>query len=116
MTLREFYGRIDGNADEVIYRIGDEDSAKDILMMFPDDESFEQLQQSLGAHDYKTAFRAAHTLKGLSLSLDLRPLSAPAVELTEQLRGGSPDPERTEELYSAVKDAVEEIDGLIGQM
>lgn len=116
MTLREFYGMIDGNADEVIYRIGDEESAKDILKMFPDDDSFIELRQSLGVQDYKTAFRAAHTLKGLSLSLDLRPLSTPAVELTEQLRGGNPDPEKTERLYDEVRQAVEQIDGLIGQM
>lgn len=43
--------------------------------------------------DYQAAFRAAHTLKGICLNLELLPLSEISVNLTDILRNYTPDRE-----------------------
>ena len=56
---------------------------------FPSDPSFGQLKAAMAAGDVKEAFRAAHTLKGVSLNLGFDNLSPSAVALTEILRTGT---------------------------
>ena len=50
----------------------------------------------------ETAFRAAHTLKGICLNLGFDNLFAPSQELTEKLRGATTI-EGTDELFAAVE-------------
>lgn len=80
------------NADynDVKSRLSSEKLVQKILIMFLSDGSFASLEKALAQGDWETAFRAAHTLKGIALNLSLTPVIAPAVSLTDDLRGGAP--------------------------
>ena len=64
--------------------------------------SFGQLETALADKDAETAFRAAHTLKGICLNLGFDNLFAPSQELTEKLRGATTI-EGADELFAAVE-------------
>ncbi|MBP5291233.1 MAG: Hpt domain-containing protein [Lachnospiraceae bacterium] len=57
-----------------------------LVNMAVKDPSYPLLKESLAAGDLKTAFDAAHSLKGLLGNLGLSPLYDAASELTELLR------------------------------
>ena len=88
MTLPDFYAGFHSSLDAVLQRIPSEAMIWRFLKMYPQDESFPQLLQAAEKRDWNTAFRAAHTLKGLSATLGLERLSIAAAALTEQTRGG----------------------------
>jgi HPt (histidine-containing phosphotransfer) domain-containing protein len=88
MTLREFYVKTNADYDAVIRRLMNETMVLKYLNKFQNDGYFTELQQSVCRQDYETAYRCAHTLKGLCLSLGLETMRKPVVELTEELRAG----------------------------
>lgn len=57
------------------------------LLKFKDDQNFVLLRNSIERKDYEEAFKAAHTLKGVSANLGLTPICDSASKLTELLRG-----------------------------
>lgn len=57
------------------------------LLKFKDDQNFVLLRNSIEQKDYEEAFKAAHTLKGVSANLGLTPICDSASKLTELLRG-----------------------------
>lgn len=57
-----------------------------LVNMAIDDSNFTRLADSIAAGDLKTAFEAAHALKGVSANLSLTPICSPVSELTELLR------------------------------
>ena len=57
--------------------------------MFPADKSLSELNKAINDGDYKAAFIAAHTLKGVSLNLGLTPISEISSDITEILRSGN---------------------------
>ena len=63
---------------------------KDIYLRLVDmglnDTNFEKLSAAVNAGDKKTAFEAAHALKGVMGNLSLTPLFTIASEMTERLR------------------------------
>ena len=61
------------------------------LLKFLDDPSFQNLKDALDSKDVETAFRAAHTLKGVCLNLGFDNLYPSSKDLTELLRAGSMD-------------------------
>jgi len=79
-----------GSYDGVMHRLANEDRVRRFLGMFLRDETFRELEAAMGAQDWETAFRAAHTLKGITMNMNLDRLAASASELTEDLRGGAP--------------------------
>ena len=88
MTLEEFYCIAGGSAAETAPRLGGADATRRFLRLFPLDDSFPQLSEALGRGDVQTAFRAAHTLKGVAANLGLERLRALASDMTEYLRRG----------------------------
>ncbi|MCI8511373.1 MAG: Hpt domain-containing protein [Lachnospiraceae bacterium] len=58
------------------------------LLRFPADPNFESLRDALAAGDTETAFRAAHTLKGVAGNLGLDRFYESVSKLTEVLRAG----------------------------
>lgn len=100
MTLREFYAKTNADYDAVIRRLINETLVLKYLNKFLHDENFMQLQQAAAQQDYETAFRCAHTLKGLCLSLGLETLGEPVTALTEELRAGRT--EHTEQYIAAI--------------
>lgn len=102
MTIRECYKAIECDFDEVLKRLVSETLVKKFALKFLNDPSFGQLKTALEEKDAETAFRAAHTLKGVCLNLGFTNLFPPSQELTEKLRGAD-DVDGTEELFAAVE-------------
>lgn len=59
-----------------------------ILKKFMEDKSYGELKTSWEDGDYEAAFRAAHTLKGVSANLGLGAIREISSAITEQLRPG----------------------------
>ena len=89
MTLSEFYSSLDESLDEVLERLRMESRVAKYLKLFLSDPSFTELKEAFAGNDAQTAFRAAHTLKGVAANLGLNKLSASSSELTEDLRPGA---------------------------
>lgn len=102
MTLQECYAQLGGGYDEVMGRLRSEERVVKFLGLFQADESFRSLAAAMAASDWPTAFRAAHSLKGVALNLALTDLARSASELTECLRPGTPAQEPGP-LYAAVE-------------
>ena len=94
--LKQFYAAVGVDADEVLSRLGGQPAlVLHFLEKFREDGSFRTLCASLDSGDTETAFRAAHTLKGISANLGLQSLFVKASEVTELLRGGAADEAKT---------------------
>ena len=86
MTVRECYEELGSDFDKVLSRLVSEALVKKFVLKFLDDPSFGQLETALADKDAETAFRAAHTLKGVCLNLGFDELFEVSAELTEKLR------------------------------
>ena len=67
MTLVEFYEKINGDYDDVIFRFRDEARIMRFAKIFLRDKNFNQLQNAIENRDWSAAFRASHTIKGMAL-------------------------------------------------
>lgn len=118
MTLEDFYGAIGGSYETVKKHLQRDTLIQRLVMKFPADKSFEKLKEALEDKAYEDAFRASHTLKGVSLNLSFANLSKSATELTESLRNHSSRPVDEavcQKLFSQVaKDYQEVMDGIQG--
>lgn len=90
MDLKELYDQIGGNYQETISRLPSEPMVKKFVLKYPADPTYAQLQAAIAQKDWETAFRAAHTLKGVAQNLGFDRLYTAVFALTEQLRGGKP--------------------------
>ncbi len=90
LTLSQFYEQTGGNTYDTINRLGlSEEMLITFLKKFLNDESFTNLEISLNAKDNETAFRMAHTLKGITANLGLQNLFEKSSVITEFLRGNA---------------------------
>lgn len=85
MTVKEAYEQLGGNYEDMRYRV-DEKMLLRLIGMLLRDPNYADLCTALEQDDYDTAFRGAHTLKGVALNMGLTPLAAKASALTETLR------------------------------
>ncbi|MGN0547321.1 MAG: Hpt domain-containing protein [Acutalibacteraceae bacterium] len=88
MTLSELYEALGGDYNDVLERLDDPETVEHFLIAFSADPSYSQLMHSLSGNDIQSAFRAAHTLKGVSLSLGLKRLGNVSGAVCENLRAG----------------------------
>lgn len=86
MTLEECYKMLDGDYEGVIGRLRQENRVKKFALKFLNDPSYDALMKSLASLDYKEAFRAAHTIKGVCQNLGFQKLYESSHILTEALR------------------------------
>ena len=89
MTIQECYQKLDGDFEQAEKRLSSEALIRRFLTKFLDDGSFSQLCIAMEEGDRDKAFRAAHTLKGVSGNLSLSRLYLSVSQLTEVLRYGS---------------------------
>ena len=75
------------------------------------DGNFEKLDRALADKDVKSAFEAAHALKGAVGNLGLTPLFTPLSEITEKLRGAK-EPVELNGLDVQYKEALERLKAL----
>lgn len=85
MTMEEFYRTVGGSYADTLSRLPSEAMICRFLRKFPEDPAYAELEQTCDAGG-ETAFRAAHTLKGVAQNLGFSRLAQSASALTEQLR------------------------------
>lgn len=118
MDICDFYTELGADYGNVLRRLGNEARIRKYLNKFSADESFAELISGLSKKNYGDAFRAAHTLKGICLNLELIPLSELSIQLTELLRDYDPAADgkidetlsKTTEVYRSI---VSKIDSLV---
>lgn len=86
MTLQECYAALGGDYAEVLGRLYSEALVQKFVGKFLADQSFQLLSDSLKAGAFEDAFRAAHTLKGVTQNLSFTKLYQSSHEITEALR------------------------------
>ena len=86
MTLQECYAALEGDYQEVLGRLYSEALVRKFVGKFLSDQSFQLLEGAMGKKDYEEAFRAAHTLKGVTQNLSFTKLYQSSHEITEALR------------------------------
>lgn len=101
MTIRECYDELGLDFDAVLSRLVNERLVQKFALKFLDDPSFQNLKDALDSKDVETAFRAAHTLKGVCLNLGFDNLYPSSKDLTELLRAGRMD--GYEDLFAEVE-------------
>ncbi len=118
MTLEECYKALGGSYTDVLSRLMNDKMITKYLGkftedtsyndIFTEDTSYNDIFTALANKDYETAFRAAHTLKGLCLNLGLENLYKSAFEVTEALRGKTNEttPEMLEELKTNYESSI----------
>jgi len=88
MNLRECYGALEGDYEDVLGRLRTEKLVQKFVLKFLNDGSYDLLCRSLESGDYGEAFRAAHTIKGVCQNLSFTKLYESSHDLTEALRSG----------------------------
>ena len=86
MTLQECYAAMDGNYEDVIGRLRSERLVQKFVLKFLTDGSYDLLCRSMEEQNYEEAFRAAHTLKGVTQNLSFTKLYKSSCDITEALR------------------------------
>lgn len=104
MTLRECYESIGADFDKAVARMCNKEAMLlKFAMKFPADPTYPALVSAFESGDIPTAFRMAHTLKGLCLNLGLDKLRESSSELTEALRDNDCPAPNAAELFETVK-------------
>ena len=88
MTTEELYGKINGNYTDAKKRMMSDRLVSKFIVKFLNDPSFGELESAMAANDEATAFRAAHTMKGVCANLAITKLQGYASDVTEYLRPG----------------------------
>lgn len=114
MTLQECYEKMGANYDEVRRRLLKDERIQKILLLFLKDPSYESLKAAMDSGDRETAFRAAHTLKGISLNLGLTALQQSSSALSEALRN-DPPADNAQALYETLIPDYEKVASTIQQ-
>lgn len=105
MNIQEFYTSIDPSGNdytEVMSRLGTERLVNKYLKKMVEDKSFASLKEAIASENYKDAFMASHTIKGICMNLSLKLLADSSSALTEELRD-NPDPAQVSALFKQVE-------------
>lgn len=117
MTLSECYERIGSDYKKAVgHMYGKEEMLMRFVKKFPADPTYPSLISSFEGGDIPTAFRMAHTLKGLCLNLGFEKLQTSASELTEVLRNAEALPPEAAPLLEQVKADYEETVNAINEV
>lgn len=86
MTIQKCYQQLGGDFTQVEKRLSSANLVQKFIAKFLDDGSFSELCLAMKEGQPENAFRAAHTLKGVSASLSLTRLLSSVSQLAELLR------------------------------
>ena len=86
MKIQECYQELGGDFAQVERLLPSISLIRKFITKFLNDESYSELCHAMQAGQRETAFRAAHTLKGISANLGFSKLLSSVSELTELLR------------------------------
>ncbi len=71
--------------------MGNETLYMKFIMKFLDDKNFAGVKENLGKKDYEAAYVSAHTLKGVTANLGLDPVYKVVSQISDMLKGKSPE-------------------------
>lgn len=114
MTIRECYELMGSDYEEVYERLESDAIIKRFVVKFLKEPSFSNLQEALRKQDGESAFRAAHSLKGICMNLGFQKLCEVSSALTEKLRGR--EIAGSDELYKEVEEEYIRVTGIINRM
>ena len=114
MTTTELYGQIGGDYADVLKRFNSDAMVKRFAIKFLKDERFEKLCIAMAERNTDTAFRAAHTLKGICLNLGFGDLYRVSSVITEALRRG--DMSSAARMLDALRYEYRRLTELIGRL
>lgn len=89
MKLKEFYDAIGGGYEAIKQRIPKDDMIEKFVLRFLSEPTYENLCRRIENEEYEEAFRAVHSLKGISANLGFQRLEKSSGILTELLRNSS---------------------------
>ena len=117
MNLKTCYEALGGNFDEVLGRLRSERLVQKFVLKFLSEGSYDELMAAIASKDGDTAFRAAHTLKGVCLNLGFDRLRDSSDHLCEALRHGWTDdaPALAESVAADYRRTIEAIRALEGK-
>lgn len=92
MNLEECYEYFGGSYADVKSRLMKDELIQRLVIKFLADPSYGNLSKAMEQADHGAAFRAVHTLKGVSQNLSFDRLSSSTHELTETLRRWEREP------------------------
>ena len=98
--VEELYKNINGNYEEALSRMQNDERIKKFLGFFLADTSYNELKSAMESKSLDDAFRAAHTLKGVCKNMAFTALSIVAEAITEELRAHNF--EKAEEILPSV--------------
>jgi histidine phosphotransfer protein HptB len=115
MTVKECYEKMGEDYTDVLGRLGNEKIIARFAKKFPQDKSYGEIITSVQTRNVEDAFRAAHTLKGVSLNLGFLRMYEISAALTEIFRGGSFEGteewmQRLEERYDNIVECIDCLD------
>ena len=116
MTVKECYDAMGADYEDVAGRLRTDERIRKFVLKVLNDSSYALLCSSLEARNMPEAFRAAHTLKGISQNLSLTKLYESSHEMAELLRnrqeyGADIEPliERVKEDYTMTVDCIQKL-------
>lgn len=86
MSLEACYAALGGDLEGVRSRLLTDERIEKFIGIFAEDPSYGNLRTALDEGDMKEAFRAAHTMKGISRDLGFTPLFEISCEFSDVLR------------------------------
>lgn len=106
-AIETLYQMAGGDYAGVIGRLRTDERVAKFVTMFADDESYSNLVTNMAEQNWEEAFRAAHTLKGISRDMGFIDLSEYASDITEALRADEHD--RAQELLPPVQEEYQHV-------
>lgn len=104
MSLESCYSAMEGDYQTVYARLSkNERIIKKFVLKFLEDGSYDLLVRSLEEKNYREAFRAAHTMKGICQNLSFTKLYNSVNELAETLRPEDADVQKAGEQFLDVE-------------
>lgn len=89
MTIQECYAELGGDFAEIKERLDSDTLIGRFIARFLNDDSYDNLCLAIREGQREDAFRAAHSLKGVSANLSLTKLLTSVEKMTEFLRSAS---------------------------
>lgn len=105
--IETLYQMAGGDYAGVIGRLRTNERVAKFVTMFADDTSYDNLVTNMAEQNWEEAFRAAHTLKGISRDMGFIDLSEYASDITEALRAD--EHERAQELLPSVQEEYQHV-------
>lgn len=104
MTVKECYGMMGGDYEGAARLLINDATLEKFLRKSLNDKTFQELTYAVERRDVQAAFRAAHTLKGVSRNMSFKKLGDSSEILTEALRNRDEFGDDILPLYDDVKE------------